>query len=181
MKKSKTKNRKHKFRFKFSKQFVSVMIILTPLVAAVSAYMWFTYTYGFTPYEVFLISQNRYAPLDNLALLPGYVEVESLPGYLDRAKDTLGIIRQVSEEEEFYDYDLTRLAKCESTFNPNAVNRISNASGLFQYLPSTWKTTPYADQDIFNPEAQVLATIWMFRQGRYREWECYRPQYHTLS
>lgn len=31
------------------------------------------------------------------------------------------------------------MAKIESTFNPNAVNSATNAAGLFQFLPSTWK------------------------------------------
>lgn len=34
---------------------------------------------------------------------------------------------------------LGAFAKIESTYNPNAVNKMTNAAGLMQFLPSTWK------------------------------------------
>ena len=54
----------------------------------------------------------------------------------------------------------------------NAVNPYSNASGLFQFLPGTWKTTPFADQDIFDPTANAEAAAWMWSVGRRNEWTC---------
>lgn len=68
--------------------------------------------------------------------------------------------------------DMLRVARCESVLDPNAVNQSSNASGLFQFLPSTWATTPYADQDIFDPEANADAAAWMWANGRRNEWVC---------
>ncbi len=64
------------------------------------------------------------------------------------------------------------VARCESTLNPRAVNRSSGASGLFQFLPSTWRTTPYAAQSIFDPVASANAAAWMWSVGRRREWVC---------
>ena len=68
--------------------------------------------------------------------------------------------------------DMLRVATCESALDPNAVNASSGASGLFQFMPSTWQTTPYADQDIFDPTANANAAAWMWSVGRRGEWSC---------
>ncbi len=68
--------------------------------------------------------------------------------------------------------DMLRVADCESNLVPTAVNPSSNASGLFQFLPSTWATTPYAGQNIFDPVASANAAGWMWANGRRSEWEC---------
>jgi Transglycosylase SLT domain len=67
---------------------------------------------------------------------------------------------------------MVRVARCESVLDPCAVNRSGPYYGLFQFLKSTWKTTPYGDRDIFDPEAQSLATAWMWKEGRKNEWAC---------
>ena len=67
---------------------------------------------------------------------------------------------------------MVRVARCESTLDPCAVNRSGPYYGLFQFLKSTWDTTPYGDRDIFDPEAQALAAGWMWKQGRKNEWAC---------
>lgn len=67
---------------------------------------------------------------------------------------------------------LRRRAWCESRNNPRAVNRRSHASGLFQFLPSTWRTTPFGHLDIFNPWVNALAAAWMVSVGRNGEWVC---------
>jgi hypothetical protein len=67
---------------------------------------------------------------------------------------------------------MERVARCESSLNPCAVNRSGPYYGLFQYLKSTWNSTPYGDRSIWDPEAQALATGWMWEQGRKDEWAC---------
>lgn len=71
---------------------------------------------------------------------------------------------------------LRRKAWCESRYKPRAVNprRVGreHATGLFQFLPSTWRSTPYRRRDIFNPYANALAAAWMHRAGRGNEWSC---------
>ena len=64
------------------------------------------------------------------------------------------------------------VARCESNLDPNAVNKSSGASGLFQFLPGTWKTTPYASYSIFDPWANANAAGWMWSVGRRGEWVC---------
>jgi len=69
--------------------------------------------------------------------------------------------------------ELWRKANCETggTFDPRAENP-SGAAGLFQFLPSTWKTTPYRMFSVYNPYAAALAAGWMHDQGRGGEWAC---------
>lgn len=67
--------------------------------------------------------------------------------------------------------DALRVARCESKLDPYARNK-SGSTGLFQFLPSTWDTTPYRRRSIYSAKWQSLAAMWMFRQGRKREWVC---------
>ncbi len=69
---------------------------------------------------------------------------------------------------------LRRKAYCETggTFDPYAKNRSSSASGLFQFLTSTWASTPYARFSIFDPYANALGAAWMHDVGRGGEWAC---------
>lgn len=64
------------------------------------------------------------------------------------------------------------VARCESNLNPNAVNRSSGASGLFQFLPGTFRSTPYASYPILDPWANANAAGWMWSVGRRGEWVC---------
>jgi uncharacterized protein YraI len=64
------------------------------------------------------------------------------------------------------------VAKCESHLDPSAVNSRSGASGLFQFLPGTWKSTPYASSSIFDAWANANAAAWMWSVGRRGEWVC---------
>ncbi len=77
-----------------------------------------------------------------------------------------------------------RIINCESNGDPNAVNPYSSASGLFQFLPSTWATTApkagYAGYSPFDPEANTASAAWL--ANRYEElgyyywtaWNCKR-------
>lgn len=73
---------------------------------------------------------------------------------------------------------LYRKASCETggTFDPYARNRTAigpeHASGLFQFLPSTFRSTPYARYSIWDPYANALAAGWMHAHGRGGEWAC---------
>lgn len=60
----------------------------------------------------------------------------------------------------------------ESGGNPRAKNRHSTASGLFQFLTSTFASTPYgqAGMSIWSPCASAMAAGWMHQHGRGGEW-----------
>ncbi len=68
--------------------------------------------------------------------------------------------------------DMLRVARCESGLDPYNVTPPYSASGLFQFLPSTWASTPYANEDIFDPVANANAAGWMWSVGRRNEWVC---------
>jgi uncharacterized protein YraI len=67
--------------------------------------------------------------------------------------------------------DMLRVAQCESNLNPYAVHP-SGSYGLFQFIRTTWKSTPYGNKDVFDPEANANAAGWMWSQGRRSEWVC---------
>lgn len=67
---------------------------------------------------------------------------------------------------------LLRKAECESHLWPFARNRSSGASGLFQFLPSTWRSTPFGRHSIWDPFAQALAASYMHAHLRGNEWVC---------
>jgi hypothetical protein len=74
-----------------------------------------------------------------------------------------------------YSPRLHALADCiiwrESRGNPSAVNPRSGASGLGQFLRSTWATTPQgkAGYSVFNAAANREAVLYMLSVGRGRE------------
>ena len=64
------------------------------------------------------------------------------------------------------------VAWCESRYHPNSVNSDSGASGLFQFLPSTWGGTPYAKQSPFDPRANAFAAAWLYSHYGAGRWVC---------
>jgi soluble lytic murein transglycosylase-like protein len=67
---------------------------------------------------------------------------------------------------------LLRVAVCESRLNPYAHNP-SGASGLMQFMPSTWQTTPYRRRSIWSARWSALAAGYMWHVGRQHEWSCF--------
>lgn len=77
-----------------------------------------------------------------------------------------------------------RILNCESNGDPDAYNPYSGASGLFQFIPSTWATTApkagYPDATPFEPEANTASAAWL--ANRYEQldlpywmaWNCQR-------
>lgn len=66
------------------------------------------------------------------------------------------------------------VAACESGYNPSAYNASSGASGVFQFLRSTWATTSYAGYSPFDASANIHAAYQVFQRDGYswREWQC---------
>jgi uncharacterized protein YraI len=86
--------------------------------------------------------------------------------------EIIAIIYAAADEWGLSRSDMLRVARCESGLDPYNVTPPYQASGLFQFLPGTWASTPYADQDIFDPVANANATGWMWTHGRRGEWVC---------
>src|SRR5438132_2374644 len=62
-----------------------------------------------------------------------------------------------------------RVANCESHYNPLAVNRYSGASGLFQFMPSTWNAN-FPGQNIWDPYAQARGALAFYNAGPINAW-----------
>ena len=90
----------------------------------------------------------------------------------DSEKEILRYIRRAARKYGQSKRAMIRVARCESNLNPCALNSSGPYYGLYQYLKSTWETTPYHNQNIYDPKAQALATGWMWKQGRKNEWAC---------
>ncbi len=69
---------------------------------------------------------------------------------------------------------VARIAKCESTFNPNADN--GHHKGLFQQDPDYWPkraaTFGVAGASIFDVEAQIIVATGMMAGGGWSHWSC---------
>ena len=63
---------------------------------------------------------------------------------------------------------LLYIAQHESTFNPYAKNSKSTASGLYQYLTSTWNYQ--CKGDIWDVEDQTTCALNDIRIGRASQW-----------
>jgi soluble lytic murein transglycosylase-like protein len=70
--------------------------------------------------------------------------------------------------------EITRVARCESRLDPNALEPTTHASGLLQFLPSTWARTPFAAFSPFDPIANALAAGYVYHRdgASWREWSC---------
>jgi hypothetical protein len=64
------------------------------------------------------------------------------------------------------------VAYCESRYHPNSVNTSSGASGLFQFLPSTWAFTPQHALSPFDPTANAQAAAWLYSRDGPSQWVC---------
>lgn len=90
------------------------------------------------------------------------------------------IIRQAARRHGANEEQLVRIARCESNFNPSAVNygyaENGNPTGLFQHLSGYWPARAakygYAGASIYDVTAQANVTAQMFRDGASNQWEC---------
>jgi Transglycosylase SLT domain len=65
-----------------------------------------------------------------------------------------------------------RVARCESGYNPRAVNPAGPYYGLFQFAMPTFKGTPYGGQDILDPVANASAAAWKYGISGGGAWGC---------
>lgn len=91
------------------------------------------------------------------------------------------MVREAARKYGLDEERFVRIARCESGFNPNAVNKNyyaggGNPSGVFQFIPSTWtrmsNQAGFGGQSVFDAYANVNTAAWGFANGRASEWEC---------
>jgi len=104
------------------------------------------------------------APVDTVASPPA--------GTASSEEEIIQIIYAAADAYDQPRDDMLRVARCESNLDPNAINAGGDTHGLFQFLPSTFASTPYAEHSIYDPWANANAAGWMWSQGRRNEWVC---------
>ena len=69
------------------------------------------------------------------------------------------------------------IARCESGFNQFAKNKSSSASGVYQWLSSSWNNQPASTGGIsvFDAEANIKAAVWLIAHGKISPWNSSRP------
>jgi hypothetical protein len=70
--------------------------------------------------------------------------------------------------------EMWSVASCETggTFSPFARNRSSSASGLFQFLDSTWASQGIAGFSVYDPVANALGAARIVARQGWRQWSC---------
>jgi soluble lytic murein transglycosylase-like protein len=67
------------------------------------------------------------------------------------------------------------IARCESRLRPEVTNTSgSGASGLMQFMPSTFAATPYRFRWIFSAKWNALAGAWLLQQQGTGPWTASR-------
>jgi hypothetical protein len=99
---------------------------------------------------------------------------DPVPVVVDDTQDQ--VVEAVVEPVVVENPRLACIRRIESHNDPNATNRYSGAMGLYQFLPSTWRTTPQgrAGLSAYDPVAATAAANWMLSVGRAREWDAVR-------
>ena len=92
------------------------------------------------------------------------------------------IVREAARKYGINEDYFVKIAMCESTMNPNAINRNyaeipgHHPSGLFQHLSNYWPARAakygYAGASVFDPVANANVTAGMWRDGASNLWEC---------
>jgi hypothetical protein len=70
-----------------------------------------------------------------------------------------------------------RIARCESGFNQFSKNRNSTASGVFQWLASSWRNQPASVNgtvSVFDADANVSAAVWLIAHAKISPWNASR-------
>jgi hypothetical protein len=112
------------------------------------------------------------APTPQPAPAPATATLRPVPstGYVET------VVRAAAAEFGVNADQLVRVAKCESGLNPLAKNPASTASGLFQFLTTTWAGNGprlgYGPADVWDPVAASRVAAWMFAHGQSGQWVC---------
>jgi hypothetical protein len=107
-------------------------------------------------------TQISISPLDVLSDTPTIEEVKWAVNYV---AEKYGL-----DKAKFYN-----TIKCESSFRYNAKNKHSTASGVAQFIDSTWK---YCKGDKSSARDQLICMAEFWQKGEQHQWECYQLLYN---
>ena len=72
-------------------------------------------------------------------------------------------------------YMAWQVAKCESGFDEEAKSKYSSATGLFQFIDSTWNH--YCTGDRLNAVDNTRCAMQIMAKGGWSHWECYNNMF----
>ncbi len=87
------------------------------------------------------------------------------------------LIRDYSAEDGISADLPLRIAQCESGFNQFAQNKSSSASGVYQWLNSSWTSQPASQANtvsVFDADKNVSAAVWLIAHGQTSPWKASR-------
>lgn len=119
-------------------------------------------------------------PVEPVIETPEEPQPEPVAQQLTSTGSVEDIIRQAARNHGVDENHLLRIAECESTLNPNAVNTAyyenGHPSGLFQhlsgYFPARAEKYGYST-DVFDAQSNANVTAAMFAEGLSYLWECH--------
>jgi soluble lytic murein transglycosylase-like protein len=87
-------------------------------------------------------------------------------------EEIIQLIKDYSEEYNVSPQLPLAIAKCESGYNQYSKNKSSTASGVYQWLSSSWSNQPAArgGVSVFDADANVKAAVWLIAHGKTSPW-----------
>jgi hypothetical protein len=85
------------------------------------------------------------------------------------------VAKVVFKRERWLHRQVFRIIRCESNWNEREVNGSSGASGLAQFLRSTWRNLPrfYSRHSVFHPVWNLRGMRYLrMHDGSFRQWVC---------
>ena len=105
----------------------------------------------------------------------GWAYASAASGHPAPRGDVAHAIRLASVVYGVSERELQRVAWCESRYDAGAVNASGDATGLFQFLRSTWARYPFRGFPRSDPFASALAAAYVRKQdGSWRQWTASR-------
>ena len=117
-----------------------------------------------------------------LAFLFSFALIAYAEGEIQVSNETLvmkTLEEKILREAEIVDIDpqlALAVALCESRLDPGAKNPNSTASGIFQFIRSTWKSTLErmklpVNLDVFDADVNIRVGVWLMKQdGAMTHW-----------
>jgi soluble lytic murein transglycosylase-like protein len=118
-------------------------------------------------------------PREHKTVLASTFKAKPTPKPASSGGDIELIVRQAARKYGIDEEYFLRIARCESTLNPRAVNtgyyENGHPSGLFQHLSGYYKARAEKygySPDVFEPYSNANVTAAMFAEGHSNLWEC---------
>jgi soluble lytic murein transglycosylase-like protein len=89
---------------------------------------------------------------------------------------TAGLIAHYGDKWSVDERLMLRIAQAESGLDPGAKNPTSSASGVYQWIASSWKSIcqPLGFEDVFNASENIECAAMTIKNGGISHWDASR-------